>query len=230
MSFNTTVQLEMPETFPNLEFDVFVAVGRTLLESKSPLRREFDPATNLIAWRYRACSEFLEMYLHSSEATFDDIYHQERNFFGMLYSGESCIEATCYAAYALIAHPAALGLPFSTREQNFRLLEFLKTLKDRSAVSNLAMALERLLNSDEWKTWSALRNRVTHRTNLPQIIRGRIGGDAAVTPRQPLEFAGTSSTPNLSDTSCDLRDGLFAFITESLRSLLIATVALVGPR
>ena len=212
----------MPDTFPGEEFDEFVKLGRKLLAPKSDLRIEFDPATNLIAWRFRECSDRLDAYLSSSVTTFEDQYLRQRDFFGFLYSGESCIEATVYALHALAS--LIFGVPFGPKEQWFQASELVKRLEGKGD-GNLTATLQAFLQEKWWKNWVSLRNRMTHGTNLPMRIRGTIGGPPP-SPVGPLEFAGTSSTPNIADLDLEPRSYLFEPLTAWLRSLLLKGIAL----
>jgi hypothetical protein len=64
MAFCEEMQIELPDSFPIPSFTDFMAAGRKIL-LPDPLWSEFGPASNLIAWRYRACAEDCNAYLSS---------------------------------------------------------------------------------------------------------------------------------------------------------------------
>jgi hypothetical protein len=225
MPFNETVKLELPESFPNEAYDAFmVAARRVLLRVKGPAWVEFAGAANLIAWRYRNCCEQLGDYMESWEQLggdvgFEELYSRERNLFGAFISGVSCIEATSYAAYALASHEDVLGIKFGRWEQGHSEPWRLRNvLVSNSKASALVSALSALVDSDAWNTWVELRNRMTHRSALPRIIRGTIGGPPPPAMK-PLEFAGTSST-SPTDGELDSLKALLRFLGSSLASIL----------
>ncbi len=226
MSFNENVQLELPDSFPGDAYDSFMTAARAvLLRVKGAAWGEFAGASNLIAWRYRNCYEQLEDYAeswekHGGNVNFEEIYIRERNLFGTFASGVSCIEATCYACYALASHEDVLGLTFGPAQQRFCSPTSLRNaLRSESKASEIVTALSALLDSDQWATWVDFRNRMTHRSNLPRHIRATLGVNARPPEMKPLEFAGTSSTP---PTDGDLESfrGLLTFLSNSLKCIL----------
>jgi hypothetical protein len=62
--------------------------------------------------------------------------------------------------------------------------------------------LRDLIAAAEWSFWVEFRNRMTHRGNLPRIIRVNMG--APTPPAQSLDFGGTSSTPVIRMDTADV--------------------------
>jgi len=225
MVFSTAHQLEMPDSFPADAMDAFMAVARsiTLTPTKSEAWKELGGASNLIGWRFRGCNDYMHQYLdswkvHGANVSFEEIYLRERALFGMFTAGVSCIESTCYALNALASHPKLLGLPFGEPEQRrcnpTRLKE---TLSKYPQAQALVATLKVLTSSTEWALWVDLRNRMTHRSNLPRIINAAVG--ATPPPEKALYFAATSSTPAFEADLSHL-EVMFAWLASSLRSLL----------
>ena len=196
----------------------------TLSPTKSDAWQELSGASNLIGWRFRACHEDMNRYVESwrkvgQNVSSEEMYSRERALFGMFTAGVSCIESTCYALHALASHPKLLGLPFGEREQRncnpTRLKECLAKYPNAQA---LAAALNLLTSSTEWDLWVDLRNRMTHRSNLPRIIPGAIGFEPP--PAKALHFAATSSTPGFEADVSHL-ERMFAWLSQSLRGLLL---------
>jgi hypothetical protein len=79
-----------------------------------------------------------------------------------------------------------------------------------------------MLDSTEWEVWMQLRDRMAHRSNLPRIIKGVMGGPAPTA--NALEIAATTSSPALSKGPGEL-SGLFEWLAATLASLLQASVA-----
>jgi hypothetical protein len=136
----------------------------------------------------------------------------------MFSAGVSCIESTTYALAALSSHPAVLGLSFDIAEQRAcspkKLLQWM-TPHERSKA--LVGALADLLSSREWDLWVDLRNRMTHRSNLPRRHFLSVGGQPPVT--KPLNFAATSSTPEVEAEIADF-DTLHKWLATALGALL----------
>ena len=82
----------------------------------------------------------------------------------------------------------------------------------------LTTALDRQTNSTEWDLWVDLRNRMTHRSNLPRIIQGAVGAEPP--PAKALHFAAASSTPAFEADVAHL-EVMFGWLSQSLRRLLV---------
>jgi len=193
------LHIKVPATFPIEQFDSFMGAAKsTLLPNKGDPWREFGGASNLIAWRYRACIEYFERYIHlwmnpPSAEPFEVIYERERVWFGAFVSGVSCIESTSYALYALSSHPKVLSVKFGVKEQRQCSPKTLvEVLRPHNRAETLVVTLDQMLSSSEWSHWSELRNRMAHRSNLPRIIYGGTGSSPPAS--KPVQFAGTSST------------------------------------
>jgi hypothetical protein len=199
--FSEKLQLDLPDTFPNSEYEEFRDASRAvLLPDKGAPWKEFAGASNLIGWRFRACSEYCQNYVASwrefgTDVTFEELYSRERSMFGMFVSGVSCIESITYAVAALASHPQKLALPFGDLEQRQCNPRRLKDRLDaHAAAAPIIEALDRLLGSTEWRLWLGLRNRMTHRSNVPRRHYASVGSTPL--PENPVHFGSTSSTPD----------------------------------
>jgi hypothetical protein len=232
MVFCVEHQLELPDKFPVDAFVAFMATARevTHTPTKSAAWAELAGASNLIGWRFMACHEdlrtFVESWRTKSPASFEGIYLRDRALFGMFTAGVSCVESTCYALHALASHPSVLGVPFSESEQRASSPRRLRqVLSDYSRGKALSVALDALLDSPEWKTWLELRNRMSHRSNLPRNVYG-MSGDVPP-PAKALQYAATSSSAALTGEIEDL-EALFTWLTDAIRELLVAGSALAS--
>jgi hypothetical protein len=225
MSYCAEYCLEMPDDFPVDELTQFMATARRVLLSpvKSPAWQEFAGASNLIGWRFRASSEDWLAYKKSlatfgDSASHNELFQRERALFGMFSAGVSCIESTTYSLAALASHPDVLSLPFGPVEQRACSPRNLADwLAPHAAASQLVGVLTSLVTSREWLQWVALRNRMTHRSNLPRIIVASVG--APPPPTKPLNFAPTSSTPRVEAETSDF-DSLHNWLAKVLSDLL----------
>lgn len=218
--------IEVPDDFPVEELTAFRAAARLVLlhPSKGSEWAEFAGASNLIGWRYRASYEGWLYYkeswqAHGAAVDHESIYRRERALFGMFTAGVSCIESATYALAALSSHHSIGAFAFGTAEQRNcspkKLIDWLSPLPNAAA---LVQALSRLCASAEWKLWVDLRNRMSHRSNLPQITIG--AGGTKPPPAKPLHFAATSSTPTIAG-DLESFDTLHTWLTHSLTELLI---------
>ena len=86
-----------------------------------------------------------------------------------------------------------------------------------SSVPAIQRGLRNLVDADEWSFWVKMRNRMTHRGNLPRIIRVNMG--APTPPAQSLDFGGTSSTRTIRMDTADVELRL-GWLARTLRVLL----------
>ena len=230
--FNNLLKLELPDEFPEQDFADFMSAARSvLLPIKTVAWKEFSGASNLIGWRFRSTYEdmgaFIDSWLNrGSGVPFEEIYLRERALFGMFSSGVSCIECACYASYALASHQSVLGIPFGDREQrSCNLTRLQSALCPHLSAQPLVAALNVLINSKNWHLWVDLRNRMTHRSNIPRITYGAVGSS----PQQAkaLQFAATSSTIAFEADENHLVV-MFEELSHSLSQLLKGGVSLVG--
>lgn len=227
--------LEMPDDFPAVELTEFMAAARQVLipgGTPSPQWSEFAGASNLIGWRYRGSADAWLEHKASIEQggggrNHEDLYKQELALFVMFSAGVACIESTSYALAAAASHSSVCAFKFGTKEQRacspLRLSDWLSPYP---RAVDLKFALGRLSEASEWKFWVELRNRMTHRSNLPRRLFGSIGAPAPKV--KPLNYAPTSSTPDIDADLADW-DALHKWLASSLRELLTAgTVMLRG--
>jgi hypothetical protein len=223
--------IKLPDDFPEAELTRYMAAARRVLlepNKSSPQWREFGGASNLIAWRYRASYEDWHYYKTSlqrhSNADHEEHFRRERALFGMFTAGVSCIESTCYSLAALASHPAVLALPFGSTEQRRCSPSTLRDwLCPHAKAASLTAALDQLASAAQWGLWVDLRNRMTHRSNLPRVIQAWTGTQPP--PVKPIHFAATSSTPVVEAETTDF-DDLHEWLAQALGSLLTAGASL----
>lgn len=233
MTFCAELCLELPDNFPVTELTAFMAEARGVLiprGNKSAAWKEFGGASNLIGWRYRASFDAWHEHRESVKAygggrNHEDIYQQERLLFLMFSAGVSCIESTIYALAAIASDSSVCGIAFNNKEQRdccpSRLLTW---LSPHPKAANLVAALQELLAAPEWELWVDLRNRMSHRSNLPRRHFASVG---APPPQvNPLNYAPTSSTPEVDADFADW-DALHLWLAQQLQKLLLSGIALL---
>jgi hypothetical protein len=233
MTFCAEYCLEMPDDFPVVELTAFMVQARQILipgGNTSAAWKEFGGASNLIGWRYRASFDAWREHKESVEKygggrDHEDLYLQERSLFLMFSAGVSCIESAIYALAAAASDPSVCGIGFTPKEQRAcspnRLLEW---LTPHPKAANLVATLQHLLASPEWALWVDLRNRMTHRSNLPRRLFASVG---APPPQvKPLNYAPTSSTPEVDAGFADW-DALHEWLARQLRKLLVSGTTLL---
>ncbi|WP_213361321.1 hypothetical protein [Brachymonas denitrificans] len=226
--------INVPDDFPIDELTCFMAAARRILlqPQKGSEWQEFAGASNLIGWRFRAAGEEWENYKRSWNelgvaVPHEGIYVREKALFNMFSAGVSCMDSTAYALAALASHPSVLALPFGAKEQRACSLNRLNDwLAQKAPATGLAAALRTICTSDEWKLWGDLRNRMSHRSNLPRIINASVG--APLPPAMALHFAATSSTPPV-EGELPLFDALHTWLAKALQTLLLEGAALCPP-
>ena len=230
MHRSTEYCIDLPDDFPESELTQYMAFARKVLlePQKSATWAEFAGASNLIAWRYRASYEDWRFYKDSlakhSNPDHEELYRRERSLFGMFASGVSCVESTVYSLAALASHPSLLAIPFGATEQRRCGPAALRGwVAPYATAAPLMATLDHLLSANEWNIWVDLRNRMTHRSNLPRIIVASVG--APPPPSKPINFAATSSTPAVQADPADF-DALHQWLASMLASLLTSGTTL----
>lgn len=233
MTFCEDLCLEMPDNFPVTELIGFMAEARRVLipgGNASSAWKEFGGASNLIGWRYRASSDAWQELRESIEAhghgrSMEEVYRQERSLFLMFSAGVSCIESMVYALAAAASDPKVCGITFTGTEQRAcspnRLLAW---LTPHPKAPELVATLRSGLAAPEWTLWVELRNRMTHRSNLPRRIFASVG--APLPQVKPLNYAPTSSTPEVDADLADW-DALHQWLGHQLKALLLSGTALL---
>lgn len=224
MPYLDVICLNMPDDFPAADYCEFMGQARRVIapeKGEVPAWKELGGASNLIAWRFRASSDAWREHRASMERgtkSHEQYYEQECSLFTMFVAGVSCIESTCYAMAAAASHPQVCGIRFDGAMQRMcspsRVREWLAGF---NKAASLVSALDSLAASSEWRLWIDLRNRMTHRSNLPRRHYASVGAPPPVV--KPLNYAPTSSTPEIDADYSDW-DALHGWLAHQLRVLL----------
>lgn len=233
MTYCVELCLDLPDDFPSIEFIEFMAEARRVLipgGNTSSAWKEFGGASNLIAWRYRASFDAWHEHrtsveTHGGGRNHEDVYEQELSLFLMFAAGVSCIESMTYALAAAASDQNVCGIAFTDKEQRVCSPSRLRIwLAPYPKATELVKTLNDLMVAPEWSIWVDLRNRMTHRSNLPRRIYGSVG--APLPKVNPLNYASTSSTPEVDADFADW-DALHHWLAQRLKSLLLSGTALI---
>lgn len=234
MVFSKVHQLDLPSNFPFTEMEAFKVAADSILRPETSVEawQEYAGATNLIGWRFRNCHEDMERWVgslntHGENGDFEEEYLRERALFGFFTAGLSCIESTCYALYALAYHlellnPSDLAKKQQKKQDIWRAYpsDLRDLLLEKPKTVVLKIKLKDLTDSGEYKRLNELRNRVTHRSNLPRKQTLGVSNNAHQV------FAKTNSTKlseeekELTINELFLKD-MLTWLAESVRALLV---------
>lgn len=228
MPYIENLCINMPPEFPAVPFTQLRKLQQTVLVTdgvQSTQCKEFGLASNTIAWRYKAAHEELSLLRgHYSQKNapvdHEDLYKREKAMFNFFTAGVSCIETTIYAIAAYTSK--VLSFDFTEKLQRACSPSALnRWLKPYPTAEKLALETAELSNSAEWGFLLEVRNRLSHRGNLPAIVCASVGE----APREvnPLLFDRTTSTDPI-DMNFEELSGHFDWITTTLASLLTTTL------
>lgn len=228
MTYNYCAEhcIAVPADFPIEEERELMNLARKRFSSEADVWREFAGGTNLLAWRFRSVYEAWNTYCHiwivsGGRPDHEQMYVQERALFETFAAAISCVESLVYSIAAALSSPSVLSLPFGPDKQRqcspSKLRDWLRS--HASAVA-LCDALTELVDSREWDILLRVRNRLSHRGNLPRITFGAIG--SVPPPPNAIEFDKTTSTPRLSGdlTFVDIH---LMWLTFAITSLTVLT-------
>ena len=217
MKYSATHKIDLPVNFPDEELAKFINLTRKTIDN-SPAWTEFAGASNLIAWRFRSVVDDWHNYQKIEVKTHEDIYQQERLFFNIFTSEVSCIESATYAIAAVLSHDSILNMPFGVKEQKACDPKNLHAcLSKYPDAKDLAAQFKQLIDSNEWALWLNIRNRLSHRSNLPKRHFASVGMPEPT--KKPLNFGQTTSTKEIDSDFSDF-DALITWLSDILRSLL----------
>lgn len=215
----------MPSSFPCKELTEFMKVARQILLGKTTpsIWKEFAGGSNLIGWRFRAASEYWQECrdlwpCDGDKNSHEDNFNWERCLYGTFSSAVSCVESAIYCIAALFSDKSLVGFTFGPKEQRTcnpkSLANWIRATRE---CCNLTTAVDSVVTADEWKRLVELRNRMTHRSNLPRVQNLSVGGPRPAP--KPIHFASTSSTTEI-EAELEEFDKLFSWLAETIRNLL----------
>jgi len=219
--------INLPSNFPFSEMEAFKTAADSILTLEIPgaAWQEYAGATNLIGWRFRGCYEdmnkWMDLWNHCNKASLEETYLRERALFGFFTAGLSCIEATCYALYALARHLELLDpqlLAKKRDEWHSCPFDLNKILLEQPETLALKARLQVLIASDNYKRLKELRNRMNHRSDIP--INYTLNMGAELPPAEKQNFARTTSTEAFNLGVSEL-ESMFNWLAISVRDLLV---------
>ncbi len=209
----------MPNEFP---VEPYEAILDALRQQNYPVVEawgEFASAWNALSWRYLAVVEQDEGFRRSVENDGSSPeplgrFRQEHHLFTFFVAGHSALEAFGYGTWAMLwaTGDDEFELSTSSKRKRVTLDALRKRLAGRDPAAPLAVALDGLLESSDYKDWAALRNTLTHRGSPPRLHRAHTGGPP---PPRPTDWG---ELPLDAQTTAVRRE----WLAEILRRLLLA--------
>lgn len=199
----STIGLQMTDDFP---IDSYKAVHERVCSNsntESELWSEYAGAWNAIAYRFQALTDHGTAFSESIRRSGDgppqpERYIQERELFAFFINGLATIESFCYGLFSIGSIVDSVAFPVAT-PKDLKLInvertgvEFKKTFPGKG----VTMALERLIDSNEYAKWKEIRNILAHRSAPGRIIYLSSGSPAAAAQWKigiPLDETTTKS-------------------------------------
>jgi hypothetical protein len=230
MPFCQQVQLEVPDSFPQSEFDAFDLAGRKIvLPTPSAVEagpfREFALAESAVVFRYLGCVEAMDLLeetwmQEAGHLSFEGHYRLERNLFAFFTNGVSSVECLSYACYVLATQVRPNDLPFTDMKARRQIDPKKLGEKMSKLMPGIPMDVEfdALLKSAEWQGWNNYRNLLFHRSSLPRIAKAN-----DPSPPMMLDYDKTWSVDALFTDEKGLRDYV-GWLSDRIKRLLVAGI------
>ena len=227
--FLEIMQCHVPKEFPDEAFSHFLNLGKKAISMEPedlarPLLQEFGCATNIIPWRFRSGFEFKSEFVQSWEiignaADHNEIYKREKSFFGWLNAEVSAIDASFHAIYVLCALKQNFNLDFSEKaRRNISPKKLADQIPENVPSYLLKKSIVDVINSKEYGSVKELRNRMSHRGNIPRHIKVTPGSGPDL---EFLNYAATWSSAALVGDSSKI-DEMMNWFASTMKSILEA--------
>jgi hypothetical protein len=161
--------LDLPDDFPVPEIDVlhshlsdYVDDGNKL----SPEWREWAGGLNGLVYRFRACDEHggaVTVSLADTSPPQPKRYEQERDLYSFFAEGLSAVECFYYGLYFIGTHADANAFPYNVDRRDVTPRKVAERFEATYGGGTLADTLLRVVDGDDFKVWSGVRNYLSHR-------------------------------------------------------------------
>ncbi|MEP7247144.1 MAG: hypothetical protein ABI885_26150 [Gammaproteobacteria bacterium] len=214
MTFCEEFLVELPDTFPYLEWQTFFNVGRPWTQPDNEAAGEFVRAMQASAYRYRTADEavlsMITVWRDGGQVlSFEAMYRQQRDLFEFFSSTVSSIESALYACYVALTqrHPATAPWGnLNGRKGHFD--QGLPRLLNTAylGTSPLEAVVDALARSADWKEAKEYRNSMIHRALPSRLIEATMGGPPP--PVLMVKYAKSWSTLELRATELQMQGRL----------------------
>ncbi|CCK82418.1 hypothetical protein [Desulfobacula toluolica] len=167
---------DLPDDFPTLDLEKAYRNCIDMIGEEHPSRRLMGMGLSGAAYRFRMLSEQDHMFTTSFNNVgggppIDDYYQQETSLFVFFIAGLSCLESFFFAMHAMASYykPEVFGLE-ENQLRNVKPKAVVKCFKKKWPGSNLTLAMNKLVESNEFDEWQTLRNILSHRVVIPRQI------------------------------------------------------------
>jgi hypothetical protein len=161
--------LDLPDDFPVAEIDALHSHLSDYVEDGSKLPpewREWAGGLNGLVYRFRACDE------HGGDVTVSLVetsppqpkrYEQERDLYSFYSEGLSAVECFYYGLYFIGTHADPNAFPFNVQRRAVKPHKVTEQFEAAYSGEKLTSTLRRVVDGDEFRIWSGVRNFLSHR-------------------------------------------------------------------
>lgn len=222
-----------PPDFPEGVHAKLLEVASSRLRPDDRLSLEVVFALQAVSERFCALAEHDEDFTrtlcdHGDSPPAPHRYIQQRELFEFFVNGHAALDAFAYAACAIGAmeNPAAFPLETDDDRRNANLRAARDRYRKAFPEARLAIALDELVASDQYRQWTIVRNVLTHRLTPGRVswLSFRCADGTVITPKQPTTLSLLDDFVLDTNTTSSRR----AWIATALTTLLGATFEFVS--
>jgi hypothetical protein len=169
MQYWQRFDLDLPDDFPLAEIDALHAHLSDYVDDGSELPpewRDWAAGLNGLVYRFRACDEHGEsvtISLGDTSPPQPKRYEQERDLFAFYAEGLSALGCFYYGLYFVGTHADAAAFPLNVNPRDVTPTKVTPIFEATYAGEQLTKTLRAVVDDVEFKTWSDVRNYLSHR-------------------------------------------------------------------
>lgn len=217
------MSLRLPGDFPRTHYLRFYVRTQDKVQRDGYTEEwqdHFIGSWKAIAYRFRSCDQHNRAFSRSvvkfgGAPPEPEQFRQDSEYFAFCVNGFSAIESAYYCLYFLGSHLRPTAFPLAPQIDYRSIVPKLVAAKFQTAFKDdrLTTELTRILESEDFRTWSTIRNILIHRVVPGRNIYGSF--DPALPP--PHEFrVGTMRVPITQETTGRRRSWLASSLTDLL--------------
>jgi hypothetical protein len=169
----SSLGLIMPDDFPS---DLCDDINNRVSKNRDNYLNswhQFAGGWNAVAYRFLSCTEYnvdftSSIIKHGNSPSQPERYNQEKLLYNFFVTGLSIIESLGYALYAIGSIIDKNNFPISSKKdlKNIWIESTISKFKKSNLLKNISIALilEELTKSKDYKDWKDIRNILAHRS------------------------------------------------------------------